>query len=507
MLQKRKIIDAGGGEKGITKQHTQGKLTARERILKLLDEGSFVELDAYVQHRCSNFGMEKKVAPADGVITGYGTVNGRLVYIFAQDFTVLGGSLGEMHADKIVKVQELALKTGAPLIGLNDSGGARVQEGVDALTGYGKVFYKNVMASGVIPQISVILGSCAGGAVYSPALTDFIMVVDQISKMFITGPEVVKSVTGEDVPQEVLGGALTHNTVTGVAHTFDVSEVECFQRIRNLLSYLPQNNMESAPVIPCDTDINSLDETLDTIIPESANKAYDMKNIVTSLADNGEFFEIMPLYAKNIVVGFMRLNGRSVGVVANQPMDKAGTLDINASDKGARFVRTCDAFNIPILTLQDVPGFMPGTEQEYGGIIRHGAKLLYAYCEATVPKVTVIVRKGYGGSYVAMGSKQMGVDFVYAWPTAMIAVMGASGAANIVFRNDIKNADDPAKMRMEKMKEYDDTIVNPYIAASRGEVDDVILPRETRRRLINAFNVLETKRIHNPSKKHGNMPL
>ena len=378
MQQKRAVIEAGGGEKGVAKQHANGKLTARERIVKLLDPGSFVELDAFVAHRCTNFGMEKTSVPGEGVVTGYGTINHRLVYIYAQDFTVLGGSLGEMHAQKIVKVQEMALKTGAPIIGINDSGGARVQEGVDALSGYAKIFYNNVAGSGVIPQISVILGPCAGGAVYSPALTDFILMVDQVSKMFITGPEVIKTVTGEDIPQETLGGAYTHNSVSGVAHSIDSTEEECFQRIRSLLSYLPQNNMETAPQLACSEDMNRIDPQLNTILPDSVNKAYDMKEVITTLADHGELLEIMPLYAQNIITGFIRLNGKSVGVIANQPKVNGGSLDINASDKGARFIRTCDAFNVPILTLQDVPGFLPGSEQEYGGIIRHGAKMLYA---------------------------------------------------------------------------------------------------------------------------------
>lgn len=507
MQQKRAVIEAGGGEKGVTKQHANGKLTARERIVKLLDPGSFVELDAFVAHRCTNFGMEKTSVPGEGVVTGYGTINHRLVYIYAQDFTVLGGSLGEMHAQKIVKVQEMALKTGAPIIGINDSGGARVQEGVDALSGYAKIFYNNVAGSGVIPQISVILGPCAGGAVYSPALTDFILMVDQVSKMFITGPEVIKTVTGEDIPQETLGGAYTHNSVSGVAHSIDLTEEECFQRIRSLLSYLPQNNMETAPQLACSEDMNRIDPQLNTILPDSVNKAYDMKEVITTLADHGELLEIMPLYAQNIITGFIRLNGKSVGVIANQPKVNGGSLDINASDKGARFIRTCDAFNVPILTLQDVPGFLPGSEQEYGGIIRHGAKMLYAYSEASVPKVTVILRKAFGGSYIAMCSKEMGADFVYAWPSAQIAVMGASGAANIVFRKEIKAAEDPTAMRTEKIKEYEDTVANPYVAAARGYIDDVIEPAETRRRIINAFDVLQSKKTTYPAKKHGNIPL
>lgn len=507
LIEKKEKIELGGGEEAIAKQHARGKFTARERILKLLDENSFVEMDAFVEHRCTNFGMEKKKALGEGVVTGYGTVDGRLVYVFAQDFTVIGGSLGEMHAAKIIKAQKAALKVGAPLIGINDSGGARIQEGVDALSGYGEIFYHNTIASGVIPQISVILGPCAGGAVYSPALTDFIFMVQNTSKMFITGPQVIKTVTGEEVSGEALGGARTHNSTSGVAHFLDDSEDECFERIRQLISFLPSNNMESAPVFDCSDDINRIDEKLNEIIPENPNKAYDIKEVIETLADNEEFLEYQPLYAKNIVCGFMRINGKSVGVIANQPNALAGCLDINASDKGARFVRTCDSFNIPMLTLVDVPGFLPGTEQEYGGIIRHGAKMLYAYSEATVPMVTVIIRKAYGGSYLAMCSKHMGADIVFAWPTAEIAVMGPDGAANIIFKKDIGEADDQAAMRKDKIKEYRDTVANPYIAAARGYVDDVIEPSTTRQRVISAFNMLESKRVQRPNKKHGNIPL
>lgn len=507
LLETKKNIELGGGEKRIEKQHSEGKLTARERINLLLDEGSFVEIDAFVKHRCTNFGMEKTEAPADGVVTGYGTIDGRLVFVYAQDFTVLGGSLGEMHANKIVKVQQMALKMGAPIIGINDSGGARIQEGVDALSGYGKIFYNNTKASGVIPQISVILGPCAGGAVYSPALTDFIFMVEGTSRMFITGPQVIKTVTGEDVSQEELGGANTHNRVSGVAHFKDKSEQDCIMRIRKLLSYLPSNNLENPPAYQSNDDINRIEEKLNDLVPDNPNKPYDMKEIIKLLADDNEFFEIQEYYAQNIITGYIRLNGKTIGVVANQPKVLAGCLDINASDKAARFIRTCDAFNIPLLSLVDVPGFLPGTDQEYGGIIRHGAKMLYAFSEATVPKVTLIVRKAYGGAYLAMCSKDLGADQVFAWPGAEIAVMGPEGAANIIFKKDISNSDNPVETRQEKIKEYRDTVANPYIAASRGFIDDVIVPSTTRPRLISAFDMLETKRESNPAKKHGNIPV
>lgn len=507
LLETKKKIELGGGEKRIEKQHSQGKLTARERINLLLDEGSFIEIDAFVKHRCTNFDMGEVEAPGDGVVTGYGTVDGRLVFVYAQDFTVQGGSLGEMHAAKICKVQQMALKMGAPIVGINDSGGARIQEGVDALAGYGKIFYNNTKSSGVIPQITAIMGPCAGGAVYSPALTDFIFMVDGISRMFITGPQVIKTVTGEEVSQEELGGANTHNKISGVAHFIDNSEQECIERIRKLLSYLPSNNLESAPVYESTDDINRLEERLNEIVPVNPNKPYNMKEIIELLADNGEFFEVQPYFAQNIITGYIRLNGKTIGVVANQPNVLAGCLDINASDKAARFIRTCDAFNIPLLNLVDVPGFLPGTDQEYGGIIRHGAKMLYAYSESTVPKVTLIVRKAYGGSYLAMCSKDLGADQVYAWPNAEIAVMGPDGAANIIFKNDIKNSDNPVETRNEKIKEYRDTIANPYIAAERGYVDDIIVPSTTRPRLISAFDMLESKRETNPAKKHGNIPV
>lgn len=497
----------GGGQQAVDKQHASGKLTARERLSKLLDPGSFVELDAFLVHHSTDFGMDKAIYPGDGVITGYGTIDGRLVCVFAQDFTVMGGSLGEMHAAKIVRVQKMAVRMGVPLIGLNDSGGARIQEGVSALAGFGKIFYQNTMASGVIPQISVILGPCAGGAVYSPALTDFIFMVENISKMFITGPDVIKSVTGEVVSGERLGGAQTHNSVSGVAHFIDCSEEACFARIKTLLSYLPQNNLEPAPEYPSQDDANRQDPALNEMVPDNPNRAYDMKRIILSLADGHEFFECQADYAQNILTGFVRLNGRSVGVIANQPKVLAGCLDINASDKAARFIRTCDAFNIPLLTLVDVPGFLPGTQQEYGGVIRHGAKMLYAYSEATVPKVTVITRKAYGGAYIAMSCKDLGTDLVFAWPTAEVAVMGPDGAANIIFKREIAAAKDPEAKRAEKIAEYRSTVSSPFIAATRGFVDTVIEPAQTRMRVISAYEMLSSKNMSKPAKKHGNIPL
>lgn len=507
LLQKSVKIEAGGGEKRIEKQHESGKLTARERIDLLLDKDSFVEIDKFVEHRSTNFDMAGVKAPADGVVTGYGTVNGRLTFVYAQDFTVVGGSLGEMHASKICKIQDMAIKMGAPIVGMNDSGGARIQEGVDALSGYGRIFYRNTIASGVIPQISVIMGPCAGGAVYSPALTDFIFMVDKTSMMFITGPQVIKSVTGEDVTQEQLGGAGTHNKTSGVAHFIDDTEEACIERIKILLSYLPSNNLEVSPVYESAEDINRIEEALNEMVPKNPGKPYDMKDIIRILADEGSFFEVQSLYAQNIITGFIRLNGKTVGVIANQPKILAGCLDINASDKAGRFIRTCDAFNIPLLNLVDVPGFLPGTGQEYGGIIRHGAKMLYAYSEATVPKVTLIIRKAYGGAYLAMCSKDLGADQVFAWPNAEIAVMGPDGAANIIFKNDIKNSEDPVETRKEKIEEYRNTVANPYIAAQRGFVDDVFVPSITRPRLISAFEMLESKRETRPSKKHGNLPV
>jgi len=503
---KEKIME-GGGQKRIGKQHEKGKLTARERINLLMDEGSFVEMDAFVEHRCSQLGMENTQAAAEGVVTGYGTVNGRLVYVFAQDFTVLGGSLGEMHAKKICKVLDMAMKVGVPVVGINDSGGARIQEGVDALSGYGQIFYRNTIASGVIPQISVIMGPSAGGAVYSPAITDFVFMVDKTSQMFITGPQVIKTVTGEEVSSEDLGGARTHNTISGVAHFMSPDEKQCIEDIKTLLSFLPSNNMESAPVFDTADDINRIEEALDEIVPENPNKPYDMKGVIRLIADNGEFFEVQAYYALNMITGFVRLGGRSVGIIANQPKVLAGCLDINASDKAGRFIRTCDAFNIPVLNLVDVPGFLPGTNQEYGGIIRHGAKMLYAYSEATVPKVTLVTRKAYGGAYLAMCSKDLGADVVLAWPSAEIAVMGPEGAANIIFRKDIERSDDPAGTRQAKIDEYKDRFANPYVAASRGFVDDVIVPSTTRQRIISAFDMLQGKRETRPAKKHGNIPV
>jgi len=503
---KAKIIEAGG-KKRVEKQHESGKLTARERMLLLFDENTFVELDAFMKHRCTNFGMELVDAPAEGVVTGYGYVDGRLVYAYAQDFTVVGGSLGEMHAAKICKVMDNALKVGAPVVGLNDSGGARIQEAVDALSGYGKIFFKNTLASGVIPQITAIMGPCAGGAVYSPALTDFTFMVDQTSQMFITGPQVIKTVTGEEVSAEALGGAMTHNSISGVAHFMSANDEVCIAEIRRLLDFLPSNNMENPPVFESGEDVNTLAEALNTLMPDNPNKAYDMHDIIRQVVDNGDFMEYMPHYAKNILTGFARIGGQSIGIIANQPKFLAGCLDINASDKSGRFIRTCDAFNIPLLNIVDVPGFLPGTNQEYGGIIRHGAKMLYAYSEATVPKITLIVRKAYGGAYLAMCSKDLGADLVLAWPTAEIAVMGPQGAANIIFRKEISEAADAAAERAKKVQEYTDEFATPYKAAERGFVDDVIEPAATRPRIADALNMLSSKRETRPAKKHGNIPL
>lgn len=500
-------VEQGGGAKRIEKQHKSGKLTARERLKKLLDDGSFVEIDAFVRHRCTEFGMEKVDAPGEGVVTGYGTVEGRPVYVYAQDFTVIGGSLGEMHAKKICNVIDMAVKMGAPLIGLNDSGGARIQEGVDALSGYGQIFRRNTHASGVVPQISIIMGPCAGGAVYSPALTDFIFMVEKTSKMFITGPQVIKAVTGEEVTHEELGGAVTHNTISGVAHFISTDDEKCLTRVRELLSYLPSNNLEDPPVYETNDDTNRIEEHLNNIIPDNPNKGYDVKDIIKAIADDGNFMEVHELYAQNIVTCFVRLNGRSVGVIANQPKVLAGCLDINCSDKAARFIRTCDAYHIPLLNIVDVPGFLPGINQEYGGIIRHGAKMLYAYSEASVPKVTLITRKAYGGAYLAMCSKDLGADVVLAWPTAEIAVMGPEGAANIIFKKEIAGAEDPVAMREQKINEYRQKFANPYVAAGRGYIDNVIEPAESRPRLISAFEVLAGKRENRPAKKHGIFPV
>jgi methylmalonyl-CoA decarboxylase alpha subunit len=507
LYERKEKVKAGGGQKRIDDQHKKGKMTARERIVKLLDPETFVELDAFVEHRCNDLDMEKVVAPGEGVVIGYGTVNGRLVYVYAQDFTVIGGSLGEMHAKKICKAMDNAMKIGVPVIGINDSGGARIQEGVDALSGYGSIFYRNTIASGVIPQISVIMGPCAGGAVYSPAITDFIFMTDKSSYMFITGPQVIKAVTGEDVTQEELGGALTHNQNSGVAHFMDATEEDTIENIKLLLSYLPANNLEDPPVYETQDDPNRIADELNLLVPVDPNRPYDIRDVIKNIFDNGDFFEVQKYYATNMVVGFARLNGRSVGIIANQPKVLAGCLDINASDKAARFIRFCDAFNIPVVNLVDVPGFLPGVSQEYGGIIRHGAKMLYAYSEATVPKITLILRKAYGGAYIAMCSRELGADQVIAWPTAEIAVMGPQGAANIIFRKEIEESENPQVTRNEKIEEYKDKFANPYKAAARGYVDDVIEPRFTRPRLISALEMLVSKRETRPAKKHGNLPV
>lgn len=497
----------GGGEKAIAKQHERGKYTARERIAQLLDEGSFEELDMFVQHRCTNFGQDKKHYLGDGVVTGYGTIDGRLVYVFAQDFTVFGGSLSEAMAMKICKVMDMAMKMGAPVIGLNDSGGARIQEGINALAGYAEIFQRNIMASGVIPQISGIFGPCAGGAVYSPALTDFIIMTQGPSYMFLTGPKVVKTVTGEDVTQEDLGGASVHATKSGVAHFAAENGEEGLAIIRKLISFIPQNNLEEPPLVECNDPIDRLEDSLNEIIPDSPNKPYDMYEVIGAIIDNGEFLELQRDYAKNIIIGFARFNGQSVGVVANQPKFLAGVLDCNASRKAARFVRFCDAFNIPLVTLVDVPGFLPGTGQEYNGVILHGAKLLYAYGEATVPKVTVTLRKSYGGSHIVMCCKQLRGDMNYAWPTAEIAVMGGAGAVEVLYAKEAKDAPDPAQFMAEKEAEYTKLFANPYNAAKYGYIDDVIEPRNTRFRIIRALQQLQTKKLTNPAKKHGNIPL
>lgn len=492
-------VEAMGGEKGVGKQHAKGKLTARERLAKLFDEGSFVEVDALVKSRCHNFGQEKKDLPGEGVVTGYGTVDGRLVFAFAQDFTVEGGSLGEMHAAKIVHVQELALKVGAPCVGLNDSGGARIQEAVDALSGYGKIFWNNTVASGVIPQISAIMGPSAGGAVYSPALTDFIYMVKGTSQMFLTGPAVVESVTGEKITAEALGGAMTHNSISGVAQFAAENDDDCISQIRYLLSFLPSNNMEDAPIVDTTDSPTRTDESLNSIMPENANAPYDMYKVIKAIVDNGEYYDVAANWAKNIITCFARMDGQTVGIIANQPSFMAGCLDYNASDKSARFIRFCDAFNIPLLNVVDVPGFLPGKQQEYAGVIRHGAKMLFAYCEATVPKVTLIIRKAYGGSYIAMCSREQGADQVFAWPTAEIAVMGPAGAANIIFKKD------PEKDK--RTEEYVAEFATPYKAAERGYVDAVIEPKDSRPYIINALAMLASKRELHPAKKHGNIPL
>ncbi|GAB1402862.1 MAG: acyl-CoA carboxylase subunit beta [Lentimicrobiaceae bacterium] len=501
------VLEMGGKER-VAKQHEKGKLTARERIELLFDEGTFRELDTFVAHRSHNFGMEKIDIASDGVITGHGLINGRPVFAFSQDFTSIGGSLGEMHAAKICKIMDLALKSGSPVVGLNDSGGARVEEGVDALKGYGDVFFRNSRASGVIPQISAIMGPCAGGAVYSPALTDFVFMVKKTSHMFITSPYVIKTVTGEETTFEELGGAMVHNTKSGNAHFACENDEETIESIRELLEYLPDNNMETAPKVDMGDDPERLCPTLDTIVPDDPRSPYDMKEIVREVVDNGEFFEIHEHFAENCIVGFARLNNRSVGIIGNQPMVSAGCLDIDASDKISRFIRTCDAFNIPIITFVDVPGYLPGVNQEWGGIIRHGAKLLWSYSEATIPKFTVVVRKNYGGSYVAMSSQHVGADMIFAWPTAEIAVMGAKGAVEVLssYRKEIKEAEDKEAKTQEKIAQYEETFSVPYMAAQRGYVDDVILPSETRVRLIDALEVLASKSESLPPKKHGNIP-
>ena len=499
MKKKQAKVLAGGGEKRIEKQHASGKKTARERVDLLLDPGTFVELDQFVTHRCTNFGMEKKELPGEGVVTGYGTVDGRLVYVFAQDFTVEGGSLGEMHAAKICKVADLAVKMGAPIIGINDSGGARIQEAVDALAGYGKIFFKNTLTSGVVPQIAAIMGPCAGGAVYSPALMDFIYMVKNTSQMFITGPQVIKAVTNEEVTAEQLGGAMTHNSVSGVAHFAAENDEDCLEQIRRLISFLPSNNMEPAPIVETGDDPERTDDSLNTICPDNSNMPYDMKSVIEKIVDNGDYYEVHQYYAQNIITCFARMDGQTVGIIANQPRFMAGCLDVNASDKSSRFIRFCDAFNIPLLNLVDVPGFLPGTNQEYGGIIRHGAKMLYAYSEATVPKITLVTRKAYGGSYLAMCSQDLGADQVIAWPQAEIAVMGPAGAANIIFKGDPDSA--------KKTEEYVENFANPYQAAARGFVDRVIEPKDSRPEIINALRMLSTKRESRPAKRHGNIPL
>ena len=507
LQQMRAESKLGGGEQRIEAQHAKGKLTARERIDLLLDQGSFEEYDAFRRHRSSNFGLDKQRPLGDGVVTGTGTIDGRAVALFAQDFTVFGGSLAEEHAAKICKMMDIAMKLGIPMIGLNDSGGARIQEGVVSLAGYSEIFLRNTQASGVIPQLSAIMGPCAGGAVYSPALTDFIFMVDGSSYMHITGPDVVKTVTHEDVTSEELGGATVHEQVTGTSHFTADDDAQCLAKLRRLLSFLPSNNTEEAPRVECSDPVDRCDAELDTLIPESSNQPYDIKKAIKMIVDDGDFFEIQEGYAGNMVIGLARLDGSVVGIVANQPAVLAGVLDINASEKAARFVRFCDAFNIPIVTFEDVPGFMPGTHQEHAGIIRRGAKLLYAYCEATVPKLTVVTRKAYGGAYCVLSSKPTGGDWNIAWPQSEIAVMGAAGAAKIIHRREIAAADDPEAVEQSKVDEYTDLFANPYMAAERGLIDDVIIPSQTRPRLCRALALLRTKRVSNPPKKHGSIPL
>jgi len=499
--------EAGGGPERKERQHREGKLSARERVDLLLDEGSFEELDKLVRHRCRNFGMEQSVIDGDGFVTGHGLIHGRQTFVFAQDFTVFGGSLSEANAQKIVKIMDLALKVGAPVIGLNDSGGARIQEGVVSLAGYADIFLRNTLASGVVPQISAIMGPCAGGAVYSPALTDFVFMVDRTSHMFVTGPDVIKTVTHEDVDKETLGGALTHNTKSGVAQFLAVDDADCLRSIRELMRFLPQNNLDGVPDVPTNDPENRQDLELDSLIPEESNKPYDSKDVIRRVVDDGYFFEIAEHFARNIVIGFARMGGAAVGIVANQPAHLAGCLDINSSTKAARFVRFCDAFLIPILTFEDVPGFLPGTEQEFGGIIRHGAKLLYAYAEATVPKITVITRKAYGGAYCVMGSKHLRTDVNFAYPTAEIAVMGPEGAVNILYRRELGRSSNPEQARQAKVQEFRERFANPFDAAERGYIDDVIEPHETRPKVIRALRLLANKVDTTPKKKHGSIPL
>jgi propionyl-CoA carboxylase beta chain len=507
LYERKRKVELGGGDERIEAQHNRGKLTARERLDILLDKDSFVELQPFVKHRATHFGMDKLEAPGEGVVTGYGKINGRSVYVFAQDFTVFGGALGEMHAKKIAYVMDLAAKNGAPVIGLNDSGGARIQEGVVSLDGYGHIFYRNSIYSGVIPQISVILGPCAGGAVYSPAITDFVFMVEKTSQMFITGPKVIETVTGEKISSEDLGGAYVHSSISGNAHFTAVTEEEVLEQVRRLLGFLPQNYREEPSRLPYDGDAGDWIEEIIEAVPVSGTKVYDVKKVLQLIVDNGDFMEVQPNFARNIVVGFGRIDGQAVGLIANQPKVMAGGLDIDSSDKLARFIRTCDCYNIPLITFVDVTGFFPGINQEHGGIIRHGAKILYAYSEATVPKISVITRKAYGGAYVALNSKAIGADVVYAWPNAEIAVMGPEGAANIIFAKEIDQSEDPAATRQAKIAEYREKFANPYVAAEHGMVDDVIDPRETRKHLKRSLEMLRTKREKRPDKKHGNIPL
>jgi propionyl-CoA carboxylase beta subunit len=507
LSQRRRDAHAGGGDKRIAKIHASGRLTARERINLLVDEGSFQETGVFVTHRCEEFGLEQQRPPGDGVVTGFALIDGRSVAVFAQDFTVFGGSMSETNAQKVCRLMDQSMENGVPVVGLNDSGGARIQEGVLSLAGYAEIFWRNTMASGVVPQISAIMGPCAGGAVYSPAITDFTIMVEETSHMFVTGPNVIKMVTNEDVTFEELGGAATHNTRSGVAHAKVGSDQECLLYIKKLLSYLPQNNMEDPPAVECHDPVQRCDDALDSMVPDNPKQPYDMLEVIAAIVDDGEFLEIQSDYAQNIVVGYARLGGQAVGIVGNQPKMLAGVLDINSSIKAARFVRTCDCFNVPLVTFEDVPGFLPGTEQEFGGLIKHGAKLLFAYAEATVPKLTVITRKAYGGAYDVMSSKHIRGDWNVAWPTAELAVMGPEGAVNILYRKEIADASDPDALRQQKIDEYNETFANPYIAAGHGYLDDIIQPRNTRPRLIAALRTLRNKRQELPRKKHGNIPL